>query len=207
MCSDNENNNGPEEGKLWKGGGNGLKLKKRKGMKLELIKGDITRVKADAIVNAANSGLLGGGGVDGAIHRAAGPKLLEECKKIRKEKYPNGLPTGKAVITKGYNLPSKFVIHTVGPIYKGGNYNEPELLAQCYKNCLELAKENGLKSISFPAISTGAYGYPLNEAADIAIQEVINFLKNNNLPEQVRFVVIGPNVDVYKTKLKSMGLI
>jgi len=175
--------------------------------RIKLVEGDITKEKVDAIVNAANSSLMGGGGVDGAIHRTAGPKLLEECKKIRKEKYPNGLPTGKAVITKGYNLPSKFVIHTVGPIYKGGNYNEPELLAQCYKNCLELAKENGLKSISFPAISTGAYGYPLNEAADIAIQEVINFLKNNNLPEQVRFVVIGPNVDVYKTKLKSMGLI
>ncbi|MBO8130655.1 MAG: O-acetyl-ADP-ribose deacetylase [Candidatus Marinimicrobia bacterium] len=172
-----------------------------------LVEGDITKENVDAIVNAANSSLMGGGGVDGAIHRAAGPKLLEECKKIRRELFPNGLPTGEAVLTNGYNLKAIYVIHTVGPIYGGGYNNEAELLAKCYRNCLKLAKEKGLKSISFPAISTGAYGYPLEEAAEIAISEIVNFLKENNVPDMVHFVVIGENAEIYRRKLKEKGLI
>lgn len=180
-----------------------MNLKER----IKLVEGDITKENVDAIVNAANSSLMGGGGVDGAIHRAAGPQLLEECKKIRKERYPEGLPTGEAVITNGYNLPARHVIHTVGPIYRGGKNNEPELLASCYRNCLKIAKEKGLKTISFPAISTGVYGYPKEEAANIAIGEVISFLKGNNLPEEVHFVVIGDNVEIYRKKLEALELL
>jgi len=153
--------------------------------KIKIIKGDITKVKVEAIVNAANKTLLGGGGVDGAIHRAAGPKLLEECKKL------GGCETGEAKITKGYNLPAKYVIHTVGPIWQGGEYNEEENLASCYKNSLKLAVENNIKSIAFPSISTGAYGFPIEKAAPIALREVKNFLEKDKAIEQVIFVLFS----------------
>jgi len=158
---------------------------------LKLVNGDITKQNVDAIVNAANSSLMGGGGVDGAIHRAGGPKILEECKKIVAE--IGSLPTGEAVITTGGNLPAKFVIHTVGPIWRGGKNKEPELLANAYKNSLKLAKEKGIKTIAFPSISTGVYSYPLKEAANIALKTVIQFIKENNFFNEVRFVLFGEN--------------
>ncbi len=143
-------------------------------MKLEIIRGDITQLVVDAIVNAANSGLMGGGGVDGAIHRRAGPRLLEECKEIRRTKYPEGLPTGKAVITGGYNLSAKHVIHTVGPVYRRGE-DRSELLTSCFAESLTLAEENKLRSIAFPAISCGIYGYPKDKAAVIAKNTINSF--------------------------------
>jgi len=143
--------------------------------KLSIIQGDITRQTTDAIVNAANSSLMGGGGVDGAIHRAGGPAILEECKQIVSRQ--GRLPTGKAVITTGGNLKARFVIHTVGPIWHGGNKGEPELLAGAYQESLKVAAENNLSSISFPSISTGAYGYPVAEAAEVALRTVVTFLK------------------------------
>lgn len=150
--------------------------------RIDIVLGDITKVNVDAIVNAANSTLLGGGGVDGAIHRAAGPELLEECRKL------NGCESGKAKITKGYKLPAKYVIHTVGPIWRGGNASEDELLASCYRNSLQLAVENSIKTIAFPSISTGAYRFPLKRAAKIAILEISKFLKNNKSIEKVLIV-------------------
>jgi len=161
--------------------------------KIKLYKGDITKLKVDAIVNAANKTLLGGGGVDGAIHRAAGKLLLEECKKL------NGCETGDAKITNAYHLPSKFVIHTVGPVYNGGKYNESYKLASCYKRSLELAKENGIKTIAFPNISTGVYRYPKKEAAKIALKEVTVFLESSNDIEEVIFCVFDEeNYSIYK---------
>lgn len=138
-------------------------------MQIEVITGDITKLKVDAIVNAANKSLLGGGGVDGAIHRAAGQELLKECAKL------GGCETGEAKITNGYNLPAKYVIHTPGPIYCDGKHGEPELLANCYKNSMTLAEEAGCKTVAFPAISTGVYGYPWKEAVEIAVETIANF--------------------------------
>lgn len=150
--------------------------------RISIIQGDITRLNVDAIVNAANESLLGGGGVDGAIHKTAGPDLLKECKQV------GGCPTGQAKITMGYQLPAKWVIHTVGPVWKGGNHNEPQLLASCYQNCFKLAKENDIISIAFPAVSTGVYGFPKEEAADIAIKETQEAISTNNKIERVVFV-------------------
>lgn len=148
-------------------------------MDLEIIKGDITKLKVDVIVNAANSTLYGGGGVDGAIHAAAGPGLLDECKEIRKNQYPDGLPTGQAVLTTGYDLPAKYVIHTVGPIYNK-DPNPAKLLEDAYRNSLRLAEEKGLESIAFPAISTGVYGYPKKEALHI-VKDVMDTFKFKNI--------------------------
>lgn len=158
---------------------------------LQLIKGDITEVEADAIVNAANSSLIGGGGVDGAIHRKGGPKILEECKRIRATEWPDGLPTGKAVITSGGNLRAKFVIHTVGPVWLGGFHVEAELLKQAYRNSLKLATAKGIKTIAFPSISTGAYGYPIEDASRIAIGAVKDFLEKEDKLERVIFVLFS----------------
>lgn len=149
---------------------------------MEVVKGDITTLKVDAIVNAANNLLLGGGGVDGAIHRAAGPELLRECKTL------NGCETGQAKITRGYNLPAKYVIHTVGPVWRGGNSNEDELLKNCYYNSLVLALQNNIKTIAFPSISTGVYGFPFERASRIAIKTAREFLTNNNGFEKILFV-------------------
>lgn len=157
--------------------------------RITLVFGDITEQDAAAIVNAANPGLMGGGGVDGAIHRKGGTKILEECKIIRQESYPGGLPTGKAVMTTGGKLKAKKVIHTVGPIWSGGNGGEAELLAQAYRNSLALAQKKGLKTIAFPSISTGAYGYPVEKASRVAVRAVVEFLEKNKGIEQVRFVL------------------
>jgi O-acetyl-ADP-ribose deacetylase len=174
--------------------------------RLLLIRGDITLQDTDAIVNAANSGLMGGGGVDGAIHRAGGPKILEECKKIVAKQ--GRLPTGQAVITTGGDLPAKYVIHTVGPVWHGGMNQEAELLASAYRESLKLAEKNRLKSVSFPSISTGVYGYPVEKAAVIAIKTVISFLKEEASSLQtVVFVLFDARTnEAYEKALKEASL-
>lgn len=167
--------------------------------RIEVLFGDITKIQVDAIVNAANKTLLGGGGVDGAIHRAAGPELLEECRKL------NGCNTGEAKLTKGYNLPAKYVIHTVGPIWRGGNYNEPELLKNCYFNSLKIASELKLSSIAFPSISTGVYGFPIELASPIAINTCLEFIRENEIPEKIIFICFS-EYD-YNTYLTNLELI
>jgi O-acetyl-ADP-ribose deacetylase (regulator of RNase III) len=164
--------------------------------RIQIQEGDITRQEVDAIVNAANTSLLGGGGVDGAIHRAAGPQLLEECKGL------GGCPTGQARITGGYQLPAKYVIHTVGPVWRGGNSGEDWLLANCYRNSLSLAAENKIATIAFPAISTGVYRFPLERAVKIALRETVDFLKVNNQMEKAVFMCFGN--DVYQTYVQCL---
>jgi O-acetyl-ADP-ribose deacetylase (regulator of RNase III) len=165
--------------------------------RVEVIRGDLTKLEVDAIVNAANTSLLGGGGVDGAIHRAAGPKLLEECRTL------GGCKTGSAKITRGYNLPAKFVIHAVGPVWNGGARGEAESLAGCYGTALQLATENNVKTIAFPAISCGIYGYPIDAAAKIAVSETRKFLFSHELPEKVFFVAFGDDVFQSYSRLLS----
>jgi len=170
---------------------------------LTLKKGDITEEETEAIVNAANSSLMGGGGVDGAIHRAGGPAILEACKKIVAQQ--GRLPTGQAVITTGGNLKAKYVIHTVGPVWRGGSQNEAQLLRDAYLNSLKLAKAKGIKSISFPSISTGAYGYPLKDAAKVALKAVVDFLKQDTSLKEVNFVLFSAEVyAVYEQTLNEI---
>lgn len=166
--------------------------------RIQVLQGDITQMAVDAIVNAANSSLLGGGGVDGAIHRAAGPQLLAECSMLR------GCKTGEAKITAGYRLPAKHVIHTVGPVWRGGGKDEPELLAKCYRNSLRIAKEHGLKTVAFPAISCGVYGYPVDQAVDIAWREVTTYLDAHPVPETVIFCCFGD--EIYNAYCQKAGL-
>ena len=153
--------------------------------RLQVVESDITKQQVDAIVNAANTSLLGGGGVDGAIHRAAGPELLEECRKL------NGCPTGQAKITQGYKLPAKWVIHTVGPVWRDGRHGEDELLASCYRSCFALAEQHGIRTIAFPSISTGAYGFPMDRATRLALIEIKKFFARNTSVEKVVLVCFG----------------
>lgn len=167
---------------------------------LSLIEGDITQQDTEAVVNAANKTLRGGGGVDGAIHRAGGPRILEECIKI------GGCETGEAVITSGGNLAARYVIHTVGPVYRDGSRNEARLLENAYRNCLKLASSKGIKSIAFPSISTGAYRYPLEEAAGIALKSSIHYLKEHTDIDLIRFVLFGHSaLEVYENILKKLA--
>jgi len=171
-------------------------MKKDPGIKVEIVRGDITKLAVDAIVNAANTTLLGGGGVDGAIHRAAGTELLAECRTL------GGCRPGEAKITRGYRLPARFVIHTVGPVWRGGERHESEILANCYRNSLQLAVENGLKTIAFPAISCGAYGYPIPDAAQIAVKTTRDSLATEDKIDKVIFALWGDDIyDAYRQLL------
>jgi O-acetyl-ADP-ribose deacetylase (regulator of RNase III) len=174
--------------------------------RIECVEGDITRQDTDAIVNAANSSLLGGGGVDGAIHRAGGPAILQACRALRATpEYRAGLPTGQAVITTGGELPARFVIHTVGPVWHGGTHGEPELLASCYRTSLRLAEAHGLQSVAFPSISTGAFGYPLELAAPIAVAAVREAVERSTGLLLVRFMLFGHQaLEAYQQALEAL---
>jgi O-acetyl-ADP-ribose deacetylase (regulator of RNase III) len=166
--------------------------------RIVVVEGDISRQQVDAIVNAANTTLLGGGGVDGAIHRAAGPELLAECRTL------DGCATGQAKITKGYRLPAKWVIHTVGPVWRDGSRGEDELLASCYRNCFALVAQHGIRTVAFPSISTGAYGFPMERAARIAVAETMRFLKSNQTAERVLLVCFGRDaLEIHATTLRA----
>lgn len=173
------------------------------GTQLVLVRGDITAQSVDAIVNAANSSLLGGGGVDGAIHRSGGPAILDACRQVREERYPDGLPTGEAVATTAGNLPAEYVIHTVGPVWHGGEAGEVTLLAAAYRNSLEVARDLGLRSVAFPSISTGAYGYPIRAAARTAIATVAEYLRAHaGVFDEIRFTLFSQSdLDVYSETL------
>ncbi|HCB69161.1 MAG TPA: O-acetyl-ADP-ribose deacetylase [Persephonella sp.] len=184
-----------------------MKKIKISGKKLVIKKGDITEEDTEAIVNAANSSLMGGGGVDGAIHSKGGPVILEECKKIRETEYPEGLPTGKAVITSGGNLKARYVIHTVGPVCSSGKLTEDKarLLKDAYYNSLRLASERGIKTIAFPSISTGAYRCPVEESSKIALKTAIDFLKEDRTVQEVRFVLFTDYIyEIYKKSLEEL---
>ena len=167
--------------------------------RIAIIAGDITQQSVDAIVNAANTTLLGGGGVDGAIHRTAGPELLAECRTL------GGCATGQAKITRGYKLPAKWVIHTVGPVWRDGNHNEDELLASCYRSCFALAEQHGIKTVAFPCISAGAYGFPIERAARIAVRETKSFLGRNQSVEKVILVCFGASaLEIHRAALREV---
>lgn len=174
--------------------------------KIRIVTGDITDQAVDAIVNAANSTLMGGGGVDGAVHMKGGPEILEECRRIRQRDWPRGLPPGGAVITSGGRLRAGHVIHTVGPVWRGGGENEPEILADCYGNSLNVAKGEGLNSVAFPSISTGAYGYPIEEASRVALKAVKDFVEKEGQPAEVTFVLFTEgDRGVYLRSLDRLG--
>ena len=174
------------------------------GGRMIVAQGDITEIETDAVVNAANSSLMGGGGVDGAIHRQGGKTILEECKRIRTEKYPDGLPSGDAVVTGSGNLPSQYVIHTVGPVWSGGDSGETDVLALCYRRCLEATQKLNLKSVAFPAISTGVYGYPKDKAARVAYDAIREFLSGSDVPQVVYLVFYsGADMNIF---IRSMDV-
>ncbi|MGI9180838.1 MAG: O-acetyl-ADP-ribose deacetylase [Longimicrobiaceae bacterium] len=177
------------------------------GTTLRPVRGDITEQQVDAVVNAANSTLLGGGGVDGAIHRRGGPEILAECREIRRTRYPEGLPTGEAVATTAGDLPAKRVIHTVGPVWQGGEAGEPELLAAAYRSSLERAREEGLRTLAFPAISTGVYGYPKDQATPLALRTVADYVRQHpDAFEEVRFVLFSdPDLQLYRQALAELA--
>ena len=167
--------------------------------RIAVVEGDITKQRVDAIVNAANTSLLGGGGVDGAIHRAAGPELLAECRTL------SGCATGQAKITQGYKLPAKWVVHTAGPVWRDGKHGEDELLANCYRSCFALIEKHEIKTVAFPSISTGAYGFPMDQAARIALRETKNFLERNSLVERVMLVCFGVSaLKVHEAALREI---
>ncbi len=170
--------------------------------RIRLVQGDITDQDVDAVVNAANSSLMGGGGVDGAIHRRGGPAILDECKRIRREEWPGGLPAGKAVITTGGSMKARHVIHTVGPVWSGGWSGEPVALAECYSSSLGIAAQKGLRTVAFPSISTGAYGYPIREASRVALKAVKSYLESEGGPAEVTFILYTEND--FKTYMEAL---